>query len=380
MILWGPPGTGKTTLARLLSINAQSNWISMSAVAAGVKDVREAIKQAEESPAIQTVVFLDEVHRFNKAQQDALLPHVENGTITLIGATTENPSFEVNSALLSRTRVFVLKPLDVEEVKAIVKRAVDLEMPNLAVSKDAMEELCVIADGDARRSLNLLEVAAQLCDEDELGPIHVQEAAGQSMRRFDKRGEEFYNQISALHKSMRGSDPDAALYWLVRMLDGGCDPLYIARRLVRFASEDIGTADSRSLSIALDAWDAYHRLGSPEGELCLAQAVLYMSAVPKSNAVYSAMGAATKFVQENPSWAVPLRLRNAPTRLMKELDYGKDYRYAHSEDSAYAAGEHYFPDEITAQRFYVPSDRGLEQRIQERLDQLRQLDEKSRRE
>lgn len=352
----------------------------MSAVAAGVKDVREAIKQAEESPAIQTVVFLDEVHRFNKAQQDALLPHVENGTITLIGATTENPSFEVNSALLSRTRVFVLKPLDVEEVKAIVKRAVDLEMPNLAVSKDAMEELCVIADGDARRSLNLLEVAAQLCDEDELGPIHVQEAAGQSMRRFDKRGEEFYNQISALHKSMRGSDPDAALYWLVRMLDGGCDPLYIARRLVRFASEDIGTADSRSLSIALDAWDAYHRLGSPEGELCLAQAVLYMSAVPKSNAVYSAMGAATKFVQENPSWAVPLRLRNAPTRLMKELDYGKDYRYAHSEDSAYAAGEHYFPDEITAQRFYVPSDRGLEQRIQERLDQLRQLDEKSRRE
>lgn len=352
----------------------------MSAVAAGVKDVRQAIKQAEETPEIQTVVFLDEVHRFNKAQQDALLPHVENGTITLIGATTENPSFEVNSALLSRTRVFVLKPLDVEEVKAIVKRAIDLEMPSLAVSGDAMEALCVFADGDARRSLNLLEIAVQLCDEDKLGPTHVQEAAGQSMRRFDKRGEEFYNQISALHKSMRGSDPDAALYWLVRMLDGGCDPLYIARRLVRFASEDIGTADSRSLSIALDAWEAYHRLGSPEGELCLAQAVLYMSAVPKSNAVYSAMGAATKFVQENPSWAVPLRLRNAPTRLMKELDYGKDYRYAHSEDSAYAAGEHYFPDEISAQRFYVPSDRGLEQRIRERLDQLRQLDEKSRRE
>ena len=351
----------------------------MSAVSAGVKDVRHAIKQAESTPDIQTVVFLDEVHRFNKAQQDALLPYVENGTITLVGATTENPSFEVNSALLSRTRVFVLKPLEVEEVGAIVNRAVELEMPNLAVSQDALEALCTLADGDARRSLNLLEIAAQLCDKDALEATHVQEAAGQSLRRFDKQGEEFYNQISALHKSMRGSDPDAALYWLVRMLDGGCDPLYIARRLVRFASEDIGTADSRSLTLAIDAWDAYHRLGSPEGELCLAQAVLYLSAVPKSNAVYSALGAATKFVKENPSWPVPLRLRNAPTRLMKELDYGKDYRYAHAEDSAYVAGEHYFPDEVSAQRFYVPSDRGLEHRIQERLDHLRQLDEKHRR-
>ncbi len=378
MILWGPPGTGKTTLAHLLSIHAQANWISMSAVAAGVKDVRQAIERAKTTPDVQTVVFLDEVHRFNKAQQDALLPHVENGTITLVGATTENPSFEVNSALLSRTRVFVLKALASEEVRAIVKRAIELEMSNLMVSEDALNELCSFADGDARRSLNLLEISAQLADDDVLELAHVREAAGQSLRRFDKGGEEFYNQISALHKSMRGSDPDAALYWLVRMLDGGCDPLYIARRLVRFAAEDIGTADNRSLTLALDAWDAYHRLGSPEGELCLAQAVLYLSAVPKSNAVYSALGDAMKFVKENPSWPVPLRLRNAPTRLMKELDYGKDYRYAHSEDSAYAAGEHYFPDEIAAQRFYLPSNRGLEKRIQERIDQLRQLDENHR--
>lgn len=352
----------------------------MSAVAAGVKDVRLAIERAKTTPDVQTVVFLDEVHRFNKAQQDALLPHVENGTITLIGATTENPSFEVNSALLSRTRVFVLKPLTIEEVKAIVERAIQLEMPDLTVSSDALETLCTFADGDARRSLNLLEVAAQLTDNGDLESAHVQEAAGQSLRRFDKGGEEFYNQISALHKSMRGSDPDAALYWLVRMLDGGCDPLYIARRLVRFAAEDIGTADNRSLTLALDAWDAYHRLGSPEGELCLAQAVLYMSAVPKSNAVYAALGTATEFVKENPSWPVPLHLRNAPTRLMKQLEYGKDYRYAHSEDSAYAAGENYFPDEMPPQRFYTPSNRGLEKRIQERLDQLRQLDERYRKE
>lgn len=376
MILWGPPGTGKTTLAQLLSIHAQANWISMSAVAAGVKDVRLAIERARMTPDEQTVVFLDEVHRFNKAQQDALLPHVENGTITLVGATTENPSFEVNSALLSRMRVFVLKALEDEEVKAIVKRAIEMEMPNLIVSEDALNALCSFADGDARRSLNLIEISAQLTDDDVLDLAHVREAAGHSLRRFDKGGEEFYNQISALHKSMRGSDPDAALYWLVRMLDGGCDPLYIARRLVRFAAEDIGTADNRSLTLALDAWDAYHRLGSPEGELCLAQAVLYMSAVPKSNAVYSAFGDAAKFVKESPSWPVPLRLRNAPTKLMKELDYGKNYRYAHSEDSAYAAGEHYFPDEVSAQSFYLPSNRGLEQRIQERLDQLRKLDEK----
>ncbi|MXW53959.1 MAG: replication-associated recombination protein A [Gammaproteobacteria bacterium] len=376
MILWGPPGTGKTTLAQLLSIHAQANWISMSAVAAGVKDVRLAIERARMTPDEQTVVFLDEVHRFNKAQQDALLPHVENGTITLVGATTENPSFEVNSALLSRMRVFVLKALEDEQVKAIVKRSIEMEMPNLIVSKDALNAICSFADGDARRSLNLIEISAQLTDDDVLDLAHVREAAGHSLRRFDKGGEEFYNQISALHKSMRGSDPDAALYWLVRMLDGGCDPLYIARRLVRFAAEDIGTADNRSLTLALDAWDAYHRLGSPEGELCLAQAVLYMSAVPKSNAVYSAFGDAAKFVKESPSWPVPLRLRNAPTKLMKELDYGKNYRYAHSEDSAYAAGEHYFPDKVSAQRFYLPSNRGLEKRIRERLDQLRKLDEK----
>ncbi|MCY3883514.1 MAG: replication-associated recombination protein A [Gammaproteobacteria bacterium] len=378
MILWGPPGTGKTTLARILAENARSNWIPMSAVAAGVKDVRSAIRQAETIPNVKTVVFLDEVHRFNRAQQDALLPYVENGTITLVGATTENPSFEVNSALLSRTRVFVLKPLADHEVERIVKRAISLELSDLVVSDESLKLLCSYADGDARRSLNLLELAAQLSSSSRLDPSHVEEAMGQSMRKFDKQGDEFYNQISALHKSLRGSHPDAALYWFVRMLDGGCDPLYIARRLVRFASEDIGTADNRSLTIALDAWDAYHRLGSPEGELCLAQAVLYLAAVPKSNAVYSALGYAKRFVQENPSWPVPLRLRNAPTKLMEGLDYGKSYRYTHNEDSAYAAGEHYFPDEISDQRFYKPSERGMEQRIKERLEQLRQLDKEHR--
>lgn len=347
----------------------------MSAVAAGVKDVRSAIRQARAISDVQTVVFLDEVHRFNKAQQDSLLPHVEDGTVTLVGATTENPSFEVNSALLSRTRVFVLKRLSLDEVERIVKRAIALEMPDLVVTEESLRALCSYSDGDARRSLNLLEIAAQLSSSNRLELSHVEEAAGHSFRKFDKGGEEYYNQISALHKSMRGSDPDASLYWFVRMLDGGCDPSYIARRLVRFASEDIGTADNRSLTVALDAWDAYHRLGSPEGELCLAQAVLYLAAVPKSNAVYSALGDAKKFVQDNPSWPVPLRLRNAPTKLMEELDYGKGYRYAHNEDSAYAAGERYFPDEISEQRFYQPSSRGMEQRIRERLEQLRLLNE-----
>lgn len=378
MILWGPPGTGKTTLARLLSHSAKANWISMSAVLAGVKDVRSAIARAESQPELQTVVFLDEVHRFNKAQQDAFLPHVESGTITLIGATTENPSFEVNSALLSRTRVFVLKPLTKEEVRLVVNRALESEFPDLTVASDALDEICAFADGDARRALNLLEMATQLIDSDSLELAQVLAASGQSHRRFDKGGEEFYNQISALHKSMRGSDPDAALYWFARMIDGGCDPRYVARRLVRFASEDIGTADTRAMSVALDAWEAYHRLGSPEGELSLAEAVIYLSSVPKSNSVYEALNMASAYVREHPSLPVPMRLRNAPTKLMKELDYGKGYRYAHGEEGAYAAGEHYFPDEVQAQRFYKPSDRGLELRIRERLNELRKRDKRAR--
>ena len=376
MLFWGPPGTGKTTLARLLADAAGARWRSLSAVLAGVKDVRAAIADAEAAAGETTVLFIDEVHRFNKAQQDAFLPHVERGTVVFVGATTENPSFEVNGALLSRSRVFVLKPLAAQHIKILLKRAAAREV-GVAIDPDAMALLTSLADGDARRALNVLEVAAQLASGEVL-PEHVREASGQSHRRFDKGGDAFYDQISALHKSVRGSAPDAALYWLARMLDGGCDPLYVARRLVRIASEDIGNADPRALQLCVDAWDAYRRLGSPEGELALAQAVLYLASMPKSNAIETAFNRAMAYVRDHPSDAVPLRLRNAPTRLAKQLDHGKGYRYAHDEDGAYAAGERYFPDDVPDLKFYEPTDHGLESRIKARLADLAARDRAAR--
>ncbi len=378
MVLWGPPGTGKTTLAKLLAERAGARWVSLSAVLAGVKDVRQAVEQAQAVRNLgeSTVLFVDEVHRFNKAQQDAFLPHVEKGTITFIGATTENPSFEVNAALLSRARVYVLRALEDAELNQVIDRAIAGPV-DAQLSDEARRLLVSLADGDARRLLNLLDVTAQLAD-GFIDEALVSEAAGSRYRRFDKGGDQFYEQISALHKAVRGSAVDAALYWLCRMLDGGCDPLYIARRVLRMASEDIGNADPRALQVAMAAWDAYERLGSPEGELALAQAVLYLASVPKSNAVYSAFNAASAFVRESESHPVPLHLRNAPTALMESLDYGKDYRYAHTEPEAYAAGENYWPDEMEAQDFYEPTERGLESKIKARLARLRQLDERER--
>jgi putative ATPase len=384
MILWGPPGTGKTTLARLIARRSGAQFIALSAVMAGVKDIRAAVESARTARAgthMRTVLFLDEVHRFNKAQQDTFLPFVEDGTLTFIGATTENPSFELVNALLSRARVYVLRTLSVENIVALLRKALadrerGLGSQELTATTEALEIIAHTADGDARRALNMLELAAGLIEASAtagvLDAAVAQEiVSGAARRRFDKGGEQFYDQISALHKAVRGTDPDAALYWLCRMLDGGCDPLYVARRAMRMAVEDIGLADPRAFAMALDAWDAYERLGSPEGELAIATLVVYLACAPKSNAVYVAMAEAMQDVEKFGTLEVPLRLRNAPTRLMKGLGYGRDYRYAHDEPDAFAAGERYVPDELPDRRYYRPVPRGLEIKIGEALERLR---------
>jgi putative ATPase len=388
MVLWGPPGTGKTTLARLLAEQTNTEFLTLSAVLAGVKDIRSAVAAAQQIRELenrQTILFIDEAHRFNKSQQDAFLPYVEDGTVIFIGATTENPSFELNSALLSRARTYVLKRLEPDALRRILDAALadtehGLGDRKLSISDTLLERLAIAADGDARRALNLLEIAADLAEEQDGRQVIPEEIFNEVIsggsRRFDKGGDDFYDQISALHKSVRGSSPDAALYWLVRMLDGGCDPLYIARRVVRMASEDIGNADPRALTLCLNAWDVQERLGSPEGELALAQAVIYMACAAKSNAVYTAYNAARGEIGKTGSLEVPVHLRNAPTRLMKELGYGKAYRYAHDEPEAYAAGEDYFPEGMGKPNYYQPPARGLEIKIAEKLAHLRELDRK----
>lgn len=386
MIFWGPPGVGKTTLAKLLANYANAEFLALSAVMDGVKEIRACMEKAKhiQQQGKGALLFVDEVHRFNKSQQDAFLPFVENGTVIFIGATTENPSFELNSALLSRARVYKLRSLSIETVESLLQNCLlqdtQLKPLQLTIDTQAARFLASIADGDARRALNLLEMAVDLAQADDKTHISfelAQEIAQESVRQFDKGGDIFYEQISALHKSVRGSSPDGAMYWYCRMLDGGCDPLYIARRVVRMAAEDIGNADPRGLEIAMNAWQAYERLGSPEGELVIAQAINYLACAPKSNAVYSAFNQVRELIRNSPSYDVPMHLRNAPTALMKKEDYGKEYRYAHDEPHAYAAGECYLPEALKALQFYQPVDRGLETKIGAKFDYFAQLDQQS---
>ncbi|MFT7235268.1 MAG: putative ATPase [Methylophagaceae bacterium] len=389
MIFWGPPGTGKTTLAKLIAGYCEAEFLTISAVLAGVKEVRAAVtraQQLQQEHGRQTMLFVDEVHRFNKSQQDAFLPYVENGTFTFIGATTENPSFELNNALLSRARVYVLTSLETQDLREIIDRAMSDSTLGLAdrgvqISPVLRDMLAQASDGDGRRVLNLLEIVIDLADSQGQASVLEEDMTSVlsgGLRRFDKGGEAFYDQISALHKSVRGSAPDAALYWLCRMLDGGCDPVYLMRRIVRMASEDIGNADPRGLRIALDAWESYEKLGKAEGELAIAQAVIYLACAPKSNAVYSAFNAAMADVRSQGSSEVPLHLRNAPTKLMKDLGYAKKYRYVHNEPDAYAAGENYFPESMGERQYYQPVNRGLEIQISEKMTRLKMLDEKAR--